>query len=183
MSDDIMVTSDWRCQSPGCDSTAHLSHDGPPGKRCDVCGLQNWAPILDPGVTGLPHLCPKCGASVPPAQTSQVCTECTHSLVYPYSTKAKPGDGMMGRVPHKPPTTVAEWIAQTRETGILEFDQLLAIGEITVDDVADNYARGRDDEREAIATYYAELFQRAPFSVGDMLSDIRRNQHQKVGEP
>jgi len=50
---------------------------------------------------------------------------------------------------------------------------------ITVDDVADNYARGRDDERSAIASYYAELFQRAPFSVGDMLSDIRRNQHQK----
>ena len=26
----IAVTSDWRCQSPGCDSTAHLSHGGPP---------------------------------------------------------------------------------------------------------------------------------------------------------
>ena len=90
------------------------------------------------------------------------------------------GDGMMGRVPNAPPTTVAEWVEQTRETGILEFEQLLALGEVTVDDVADNYIRGRDDEREAITTYYAELFQRAPFSVGDMLSDIRRNQHQKV---
>ena len=38
------------------------------------------------------------------------------------------GDGMMGRVPHVPPTTVAEWVAQTRETGILNFDQLLDIG-------------------------------------------------------
>jgi hypothetical protein len=28
---------------------------------------------------------------------------------------------------HVPPTTVAEWVAQTRETGILEFEQLLAI--------------------------------------------------------
>jgi len=89
----------------------------------------------------------------------------------------------MGRLLDPPPTTVAEWVAQTKETGILEFEQLLAIGEITVDDVADNYARGRDDEREAIATYYAELFQRAPFSVGDMLSDIRRNQHHKAGKP
>ena len=92
----------------------------------------------------------------------------------------------MGRVPHVPPTTVAEWIAQTRETGILEFEQLLAIaeqdGDIMLDAVADNYARGRDDERAAIAAYYAELFQRAPFSIGDMLSDIRRNQHQKPAE-
>ena len=83
--------------------------------------------IIDPGVTGLPHLCPKCGASVPPAQTSQVCVACTHSLIYPYSTKVQPGDGMMGRVPHAQPTTVAEWVAQARETGILEFEQLLAI--------------------------------------------------------
>ena len=39
------------------------------------------------------------------------------------------------------------------------------------------YWRGRVDERERIAVYYAELFRRAPFSVADMLSDIRRNQH------
>lgn len=43
--------------------------------------------ILDPSCTGLPHLCPKCGASVPPAQTSQVCEACGHSLVYPYSAQ------------------------------------------------------------------------------------------------
>ena len=40
------------------------------------------------------------------------------------------------------------------------------------------YWRGRVDERERIAIYYAELFKRAPFSVADMLSDIRRNEHQ-----
>lgn len=55
--------------------------------------------------------------------------------------------------------------------------------EIMLDAVADNYARGREDEREAIVTYYAELFQRAPFSVADMLSDIRRNQHWKARDP
>jgi hypothetical protein len=43
--------------------------------------------IIDPVVTGLPHLCPKCSARVPPAQTSQVCSSCGHSLVYPYSTQ------------------------------------------------------------------------------------------------
>lgn len=46
-----------------------------------------------------------------------------------------------------------------------------------------NYVRGREHERERIIAYYTELFQRAPFSVSDMLSDIRRNQHHKPGEP
>ena len=48
-----------------------------------------------------------------------------------------------------------------------------------LDAAADNYAKGRQDERERIVEYYTELFQRAPFSVADMLSDIRREQHQK----
>lgn len=98
-------------------------------RPCMKCIPNTPSPVtIDPGVTGLPHLCPKCGASVPPAQTSQVCAVCTHSLVYPYSTKGGPSDDMMGRVPNSPPTTVAKWIAQTRETGILEFDKLLALG-------------------------------------------------------
>jgi hypothetical protein len=29
------------------------------------------------------------------------------------------------RAPNVPPTTVAEWVAQTRETGILEFEKLI----------------------------------------------------------
>jgi hypothetical protein len=97
---------------------------------CAKCWPNTPSPaVIDPGVTGLPHLCPKCGASVPPAQTSQVCAVCTHSLVYPYSTKGNQVDGMEMFADEDEPTTVAEWVAQTRETGILEFEQLLAIGE------------------------------------------------------
>ena len=60
--------------------------DGGYGRRAHVACVGETG-VIDPGCTGLPHLCPKCGESVPPEQVSQVCAACSHSLVYPYSTQ------------------------------------------------------------------------------------------------
>jgi len=105
------------------------------GKKTLIVGVDPAKPgtdqsvvVLDPGCTGLPHLCPKCGASVPPEQVSQVCTKCSHSLVYPYSTKRDEKLPLHSMSLGPEPMTVAEWIEQCNRTGILEFPLLLAIG-------------------------------------------------------
>ena len=136
----------------GCDpcgesiTLGQAYYDGGYGRRAHVACVRPVSPQCTPD-PALAYIMPEdegknvrgwmggdiaCGADVDDADRCPECEECRGkeypcARCMPNTPPITPMHEGMGRVPPVPPTTVAEWVAQTQETGILEFDQLLAI--------------------------------------------------------